>query len=260
MGECRNCGATSTLDLGFVGDIAPFFLKRVLNLEYGLAPSPRPLKRALRGIPLLRRNVERIYGSSALTEMQICRNCWFIQTKLPFPDEALARLYADYRSDSYNRERVRYEPEYAAIASQVGSCGQELRTRTEGLTRWLGSRISTDGEFSMLDYGGAEGRFLPDLPGKKYVFDISSVEPAAGITRIESEAALGSYSYVQLAHILEHVSWPLALTRKAASCLKASGHLYVEVPQDLSDRLQSNWRRETGTSRCRFTSTSTDTI
>ena len=42
MGECRNCGAQATRDLGFIGEIAPFFLKRVLNLEYGLAPSGHP--------------------------------------------------------------------------------------------------------------------------------------------------------------------------------------------------------------------------
>ena len=43
----------------------------------------------------------------------------------------------------------------------------------------------------MLDYGGANGIFLPDLPGRKYVFDISNVAPADGITRVKSESELG---------------------------------------------------------------------
>ena len=235
MGECRNCGAQVTTDLGFVGEIAPFFLKRVLNLEYGLAPTGHPVKRFLRRIGFFSKTFQKIYGKSALVEIEICTCCLFMQTKLPFPDEAIARLYADYRSDSYNRERIRYEPEYATIASQVGSCTHEVQARTVGLTRWLTGKVNVDSNFSMLDYGGADGKFLPTLPGEKFVFDISDIAPTQGIVRIRDESELGSYSYIQLAHVLEHVSYPLALTRKAASFLKDCGYLYIEVPQEVSD-------------------------
>lgn len=235
MDECRNCGARALSDLGFVGEIAPFFLKRVLNLECGMAPSPNPVKRFFRKISAAGRFAQKIYGRSALAEMQICRACSFVQTKRPFPDEAIGQLYADYRSDSYNRERIHYEPEYASIASSVGHCPQEVHSRTAGLTRWLTSKLDIDQNFSMLDYGGADGRFLPDLMGDKFVFDISPVAPAEGIAKIDKESDLGSYTYVQLAHVLEHVSSPLELTRKAARVLKNSGYLYIEVPQELDD-------------------------
>jgi Methyltransferase domain len=235
VGECRNCGAQETKDLGFIGDVAPFFLKRVLNLEYGLAPAGHPLKRFLRKIKFFSKSFQKIYGKSALLEMAICTSCSFIQTKLPFPEEAIGRLYADYRSDSYNQERIRYEPEYAAIASQAGSSIQEIQARTVGLTRWLTGKSDLERNFSMLDYGGADGKFLPNLPGEKYVFDISDIAPAEGITRIRDESRLGSYSYIQLAHVLEHVPYPLALTRKAVSFLKDTGYLYVEVPLEVSE-------------------------
>jgi hypothetical protein len=91
----------------------------------------------------------------------------------------------------------------------------------------------------MLDYGGANGIFLPDLLGRKYVFDISNVAPADGITRVKSESELRSYPYIQLAHVLEHVPFPLALVKKPASFLDDSGHLYVEVPQELSDDVRT---------------------
>jgi len=237
VGECRNCGKPVTKELGFIGNIAPFFLKRVLNLEYGLAPSGHPVKRLLRRLAFFSKSFERIYGKSVLAEMEVCTSCSFIQTKIPFADEALGRLYADYRSDSYNQERIRYEPEYASIASQVGSCAQEIQTRTVGLTRWLTGKFNIESDFSMLDYGGADGKFLPNLPGQKYVFDISDIAPAKGIVRIKDESELGSYAYVQVAHVLEHVSYPLALTRKAASFLKESGYLYIEVPQEVSDEV-----------------------
>ena len=235
MGECRNCGAQGTKDLGFIGEVAPFFLKRVLNLEYGLAPTGHPVKRFLRRIGFFSKSFQKIYGKSALVEIEICTFCSFIQTKLPFPDEAIGRLYTDYRSDSYNRERIRYEPEYAAIASQAGSCHQEIQARTVGLTRWLNGKFKVESNFSMLDYGGADGKFLPNVPGEKYVFDISDIAPAEGVIRIREESGLGSYSYIQLAHVLEHVPYPLALTRKATSFLKDSGYLDVEVPLEVSE-------------------------
>lgn len=235
MGECRNCGSVATKDLGPIGAAAPFLLKRVLNLETGLAPSAHPLKRLLRSIRVVREAAKRIYGSSVLLEIEICTICSFVQTKIPLPEEGLAKLYADYRSDSYNRERIRYEPEYASIASRVGNDDQEVEGRRGGLTAWLTPKLDVDSDFSMLDYGGADGRFLPELQGRKYVFDISDIATIAGVERVKDEASLGVYSYVQIAHVLEHVPFPLALTRKACSYLRPEGYLYVEVPQDLSD-------------------------
>jgi len=235
VGECRNCGAEVTKDLGFIGEVAPFFLKRVLNLEYGLAPSGHPVKRFLRRIGFFSKGFQKVYGQSVLVEMEICPSCSFVQTKRPFSDEAIGRLYTDYRSDSYNKERIRYEPEYASIASQVGTSAQEIQARKRGLSRWLTGKLNVESTFSMLDYGGADGKFLPNLPGKKYVFDISDIAPAEGIIRIREESGLGSYPYIQLAHVLEHVPYPLVLARKAASFLKPSGYLYLEVPLEVSD-------------------------
>jgi len=34
--DCRNCGSGNLRELGFVGEVAPFFLKRVFNMEVGL--------------------------------------------------------------------------------------------------------------------------------------------------------------------------------------------------------------------------------
>lgn len=239
LGECRNCGSRDTEGLGFIGEVAPFFLKRVLNVEYGVAPTGHPIKRVLRKLGIVAKAFQRIYGKSVLVEMQICGHCSFIQTKKPFEEEAIANLYADYRSGTYNRERIQYEPEYASIASCVGGSAQEVQTRKAGLTQWLTGKLHPEIDFSMLDYGGANGMFLPDLPGRKYVFDISDIAAADGIARIRAESELSFYSYIQLAHVLEHVPFPLALAKKAVSHLRDSGHLYVEVPQELGKDLMA---------------------
>lgn len=73
---------------------------------------------------------------------------------------------------------------------------------------------------------GADGRFLPDFPGLKYVYELSDITPVAVSRGVEDEASLGSYSCIQIAHVLGHVPYPLELTLKASSCLQPGGYLY----------------------------------
>lgn len=236
MGECRNCGVGNVRDLGFVGEVAPFFLKRVLNMEVRTSASRHPLRILARRVCALpQRLFAKVYGSSAFVEMQVCLECSFVQTRHAFRDEDLARLYADYRTASYNEERIHYEPTYAPLAKYVGKGDQEVRCRVDGLTAWLAGKIQPVSDFSMLDFGGSDGRFLPGVGGRKFVYEISSTSPLPGITRIADEKDLGTYSYVQIAHVLEHVPEPLALLKRVAQLVQPSGYLYIEVPQDLPD-------------------------
>ncbi len=107
------------------------------------------------------------------------------------------RLYLDYREDFYNRERIEYEPSYAAISSDVGHGAIELETRITAATNFLKERVPVGEDFTILDFGGSDGKFMPRLEGQKFVFEISKVEPIEGVTRIHSEAELGTYSLVQ---------------------------------------------------------------
>lgn len=236
MQDCRNCGSLNLKELGFVGEVAPFFLKRVLNLEVRTSRAQHPLRllaRRLCAFP--QRLFAKIYGCNAYMEMQICLNCSFVQTKHVFSDDSLGKLYADYRSATYNRERIAYEPTYAALAKDVGSSDKEVQSRVGGLTAWLAGKVEVDSDFSMLDFGGSDGRFLPELEGRKVVFEISDIPPLSGIARVTDEAELSTYSYVQIAHVLEHVPDPLALLKHVSSFVKPAGYLYIEVPQDLAD-------------------------
>ena len=236
MQDCRNCGSRKLKELGFIGEVAPFFLKRVLNMEVRTSQARHPLRllaRRLCAFP--QRLFARVYGCSAYVEMQICLDCSFVGTKHAFSDDALGRLYSDYRSATYNEERISYEPTYAALAKDVGVKDQEIQTRVGGLTAWLADKIDRENDFSMLDFGGSDGRFLPRLQGRKYVFEISDISPVEGIVRIPNEADLATYSYVQIAHVLEHVPEPLVLLKRVSSFVKPSGYLYIEVPQELTD-------------------------
>lgn len=243
MHVCRNCGSSSLRELGFSGAVAPFFLKRVMNLEINTPAARHPLKVLARRLCVLpKRFFDRVYGNSVCVEMQFCLDCTFVQVKHGFSDEALGRLYADYRSPSYNEERIRYEPSYAQICDFVGIGDKEIESRVSGLTAWLKGKIDCSDGFSMLDFGGSDGRFLPSLDGRKYVFDISSVSPQPGVVRIEKEADLETYPYVQVAHVLEHVTEPLALVKHVSNFVSRSGYLYIEVPQELPDDVLSELR------------------
>ena len=145
------------------------------------------------------------------------------------------RLYEDYRSDTYNAERIHDEPSYASLASHVGRGAQEIKVRRAGSKRFLDAALSPNELTTILDYGGSDGRFIPDLPGSKFVFEVSAVSPVPGVTRVEKESDLSKYSIVLLAHVIEHVPHPLTLIRSVCKYIEPGGYLYIEVPQELTD-------------------------
>jgi len=235
MVECRNCKSLQLRDLGFVGAVAPFFLRRVFRMEVGTATARNPLKRLICNLlKPLKPLFDRIYPPMAMVELQVCLTCAFVQIKHVIPEERINELYTDYRSESYNTERIRYERGYAEVAKHIG-LGSEAEVRVDELTRWLDGKMEVSGDFSMLDFGGADGRFLPALAGRKFVYEISDYPAAPGITRIHDEADLKLYDYVQVAHVLEHVMQPLELVKSVSRYVSPGGYLYVEVPQEISD-------------------------
>jgi hypothetical protein len=236
MNDCRNCGSESLAELGCIGQVAPFFLRRVFNMELRVPVSPHPLKQFIRtlGKPLSK-IFSRIYPETAFLGMQICSRCSFVQAKHSFPEEWITRLYLDYRSETYNAERIHYEPTYKDIAARVGTDEIEVTHRLDAATLFLSDKLERSPNFTMLDYGGADGRFLPKLSEHRFVYEISDVAPIPGVERVASEAYLGRYSYIHLAHVLEHVVYPLKLVKHVAEFLEPRGYLYIEVPQEITD-------------------------
>ena len=219
----------------------PFFLKRAIGMEIRSPRTPNALKQKIRDLVQVPISLfSRITAQFAFVDMQLCRSCSFIQTAIPFYDDQISRLYLDYRSPSYHQQRTKYEAEYASIAASVGYDPVEIRTRTNALMRFLHKHLQTSDIRTVLDYGGSDGRFIPDIPGCKFVYEISSVEPIPGVTRIKSESELGTYSIVLLAHVTEHVPHPLKLVQKLRAYVEPRGYLYIETPQEISDQQRTD--------------------
>lgn len=245
MSECRNCGTNELHDLGPIGMIQPFFLKRVFGMELRGPRSASALKQKVRDLVILAMSLfPRLTTPFAFVEMQLCMRCFFIQTKIPFHDDDIMRLYLDYRSSAYNRERIHYEPEYAKIAPEVGQSQREVSGRKSALSAFLHKALQTSHAHTILDYGGADGRFMPDIPGSKFVYEISNIDPVPGVTRIRSESELGTYSIVLFAHVTEHVPHPLNLVRKLSAYIEPGGYLYIETPQEISDERRTDLQRD----------------
>ena len=233
-------------NLGPIGRVSPFFLKRVLGLELRYAKSATPWKQMIRQAAAIpSRWLSGVSNQFAFVEMQICTECSFIQTKIPFRDDDIMRLYLDYRSTSYNQERIKYEPSYAAIADAVGQDHTEISNRVAAATQFLRENLADVTPESILDYGGSDGRFIPNIPGRRFVYEVSDIKPVPGVTRIPMEEDLGCYSIVLLAHVIEHVPHPLNLVRKAATYIEPGGHLYIETPQEIQDDEREGLRRGT---------------
>lgn len=236
MGECRNCGGTELQDLGPIGKVLPFFLKRVLGMELRCPRSPNPMKQKMRDfIALPMKLLSRVTSNFAFVEMQMCKRCSFIQTCTPFHEDDLTRLYLDYRSPAYNLQRIHYEPEYASIAAAVGNDPIEINARSTALNTFLRRYLSTSDPITVLDYGGSDGRFIPDIPGSKFVYDISDMQPVPGVTRLQSDSELLTYCLVLVAHVTEHVAHPLNFVRKVSEHVRPGGYLYIETPEETTE-------------------------
>ena len=60
MSECRNCGRNDLHNLGHIGKVFPFFLKRVLGMELRVPRSSHALKQKVRDLVALSMGILRL--------------------------------------------------------------------------------------------------------------------------------------------------------------------------------------------------------
>ncbi len=166
-----------------------------------------------------------------------CKNCGFAFHSRGLLDEEISKYYLNYRDEQYFINRNYSEFFYTRKAHE------ELDNQLDGLTRRnalkhyldsfrvLSSEANLD--FTILDYGGGTGRLIKDLPGQKYVYDVSGEQPVSSVTGI-SENQFKSYSFnlVVCAQMLEHATDPSLVIQQLFDRVLNGGYLYIEVPYD----------------------------
>lgn len=247
---CRCCGSNNVFDSNS-GVLAAFFAKRVWGLELPTIGEyvdfrfrvRNSIKRrlfasvyhAIKKIPMIERFVDRRFLPRV--KIRVCDNCGFVGPQRVFSYEELSGLYSDYRSVQYNLDRCSVEPTYSALMDVVGKCDAELSARLSNVDEVLKGQ-NIEAIETVMDWGGGDGRFVPGVLSDKivYILDVSNEKPVnENFIRVDALDPQLKFDYVQVCHVLEHVSEPLAFVRNVLGCLKKGGLIYIEVPQDRSD-------------------------
>lgn len=168
---CRVCGSDDTHILP-IGQYAEFFRLRVDTRKDEfllftrtdlITTKPMSLAaRALRKIGRILALPPRVKPARPFrTSMQACSLCHGITPCHEYSFADLHGLYRDYRSKTYNRDRISVEPGYARIAKDVGAHPLELKNRNAAVDAFLCKNSNYFVSGAMIDYGGSDGRFLP---------------------------------------------------------------------------------------------------
>jgi hypothetical protein len=187
------------------------------------------------------------------TTCRLCGNCESIYPCHEYSEAELAALYRDYRSPTYNADRIAVEPSYGRIAQLVGRDEAELKVRNDGVSQFLAPHLKSMESDLAIDLGGSDGRFIPRCLIEHFqnihILDASDLPvwmPAwqGRISKVSEPAGKG-YSLLTCMHVLEHVGDPRAFLLRALEQLKPGAFLYLEVPLESTEELRAQFRERT---------------
>jgi len=258
---CRICGSNDTHILP-LGQYAEFFRLRVdtskdefmlFSRTGSITAKPMTLaERALRKAGRIL-NLSKIKPAKQFrTHMLACMQCHSITPCHEYSFEDLLGLYRDYRSETYNQERISVEPSYARIAKDVGAHPLEIKNRNAAIDDFLRTNASHFTSGAMIDYGGSDGRFLPPFVYEQFenidIYDASEALLHASVdarkVKIIANPQLEAYSFLTCMHVLEHVGNPKTLIVEAARLLLTGGIMYIEVPHELTQTIREDFARK----------------
>jgi 2-polyprenyl-3-methyl-5-hydroxy-6-metoxy-1,4-benzoquinol methylase len=161
----------------------------------------------------------------------------------------LLGIYHDYRSETYNRDRISVEPAYARIAKGVGSHPLEIENRNAAVDVFLSKNASHFAGGAMIDYGGSDGRLIPPFAYKQFesvsIYDASEAPLHASVdgrkVKRITDLRPETYSFLTCMQVLEHVGNPRALVVEMAGLLAPGGLMYIEVPHELTQSMRADF-------------------
>lgn len=139
-----------------------------------------------------------------------CRDCGMLFSSVRFTDAQVNRLYAGYRDEKYNAERMRYEPEYMT----------RLEPMRHGYLPEIEAFLSPHlyPPFDILDWGGGDGSNTPFKEVTPEIYDVAT----------QPHRPHGKYDLVVCSNLLEHAPYPLDLLEAIKPHIGEI--LYLEIP------------------------------
>ena len=181
--------------------------------------------------------VESLASPELDTRLVHCSNCDIQFFARRYSSSELQFLYSDYRGAQYLKRRRRWEPWYSSKRNHLIGHDHEVETtRKCAVESFLSKFLNRDSVLRIVDYGGDEGQFIPELPNVEFVgvFEVSGRPVRSGVSILHSLEQLQSASpnLIMLCHVLEHLTAPRIEFEKILALLGNGGHIYIEVPLD----------------------------
>ena len=183
--------------------------------------------------------------SDVLTELVQCNRCSLVYFTADFTGTELERMYDGYRGSTYFARRNRFEPWYTSrVNDAIGHSIDVLehrRTHLKNVITGATNRGDVRSPIRVLDVGGDEGQFIPDIPtiAERAVLEVSGVRPVDGVETIRTWQEVGQFQpdLIMMCHVLEHTSGAREMVAASAEALPTGGLLYLEVPLDRPSRV-----------------------
>ena len=195
-----------------------------------------PISKSSTGVtaPFLAR---RIWNAPSFpVKLMHCGGCGFKFFNPRLDGDEEKRLYADYRSEEYQKSRQSYEPWYSKSFNEGLSAPTGMKVRKDTLRRVLSPHLAGLQIRTILDFGGNRGELIEDLiPNtERYVFDISNLETLPGIGHLRGEEDCKGHQWdlVICSNVLEHVGDPQRTLEDISEISNKGTLIFVEVPQE----------------------------
>jgi hypothetical protein len=173
-----------------------------------------------------------------------CDACSFIFYNPRLDDADLRNLYSNYRSEEYWRMRQSTEPWYTSNFNADLASPEHYKTRRAMLAPILKEHLGQRKIKRILDHGGDHGDLVVGLleDAEPYVYDISGVEPAAGVTATRDPGSCKADLIIN-SNVLEHVGFPRVLVKEILQAAPDGGLVFLEVPCEFATGFSRKLRR-----------------
>lgn len=161
-----------------------------------------------------------------LSRYFLCSSCGTGYFSKRYKSVEMEYIYKNYRGLDYLEKRTKWEPWYSQTYNENHNSKNWILSRVQSLEQFLRKHIHGEIQ-TILDVGGDNGQYIPDIAEVRIVLDLSEKELMPGVQRIGSLDDISTVDLIVYAHVLEHVAKPL---KEVEKLLEKTRYIYIEVP------------------------------